>query len=106
YDMLKQTHPGEGKAGLSSAALQEFLVHMPTWRRLSKQWMVQKHKLEAQKKRLDEARVQEKLAAERIKSQIQFGVICSIIFLVIVTIAFLNDITKRLSLLVSNAQSI
>lgn len=102
YNLLISTKPGADNSRATS--IQTFLDYMPRAKKLGSKILELRNRLLAERKTLENLREEAHETTEQMKAQTVFGLACAALFLIILAVSFLQDITKRLNLLMENAK--
>lgn len=102
YNLLISTRPGADNARATS--IQTFLDYMPRAKKLGSKILELRNRLLTERKTLENLREEAHETTEQMKAQTVFGLACAALFLIILAVSFLQDITKRLNLLMENAK--
>jgi len=102
YNLLISTKPGADNSKATS--IQTFLDYMPRAKKLGSKILELRNRLLAERKTLEALREQAHETTEQMKAQTVTGLACAVLFLLILAVSFLQDITKRLNLLMANAK--
>jgi signal transduction histidine kinase len=102
YNLLISTKPGADNSRATS--IQTFLDYMPRAKKLGSKILELRNRLLAERKTLENLREEAHETTEQMKAQTVIGLACAALFLIILAVSFLQDITKRLNLLMENAK--
>ncbi len=106
YKVLKSL---KSQAGTSRSLMENIQIvksFSPTMRDFGTRVQQGRSELDKERAFINRTRQEQRVIRDQLKQQIIGGAIAAILFFIVATLAFLNDITERLKVLVRNAQHI